>query len=374
MALSYEKIHPTISQNSITMGKTREILLGGVPIGGGRPPVIQSMCNTRTDDAAATLAQIHALADAGCQVVRVAFPNAASADGLRVLCRESPLPVVADIHIDGRLALLALECGAHGLRVNPGNIRDATLVREIAAAAAAAGCCVRVGVNMGSLSPEAEAVHGRTAKAMVASALEYLKIFEAAGCRHLKVSLKASDLRQTCDACRQFAAASDWPQHIGVTEAGTPDLGVLKSAIGIGALLLEGIGDTLRVSLTADPVEEVKAARRILAALGMLPGRPQIVSCPTCGRTRIDLIPLVRRVEAEIDRILASGKRIALQKIAVMGCEVNGPGEAADADLGIAGGNGRGLLFRLGQKVRVFPEEQLFDVLMSELQPFIHDN
>ena len=356
------------------MQKTREILLGGVPIGGGRPPVIQSMCNTRTEDAAATLAQIHALADAGCQIVRVAFPNAASADGLRVVCRESPLPVVADIHYDGRLALLALSCGAHGLRVNPGNIRDTVLVREIAVAAARADRCVRVGVNMGSLSPTAETAHGRPAKAMVASALEYLKIFEGAGCRHLKVSLKASDLRQTCEACRLFADASDWPQHIGVTEAGTPPLGVLKSAIGIGALLLEGIGDTLRVSLTADPVEEVRAARQILAALGLLPGRPQIVSCPTCGRTRIDLIPLTQRVEAEIDRILASGKRIALNKIAVMGCEVNGPGEAADADIGIAGGSGLGLLFRHGQRVRTFPEAQLFDVLMAEITPFITNN
>ena len=353
------------------MRDTRTIEIGGLPIGGGRLPVVQSMCNTRTGDAAATLAQIEELHAAGCQLVRVAFPNAEAADGLRVICRESPVPVVADIHIDGRLALLAMECGAHGIRVNPGNIRDRGLTARIAAAAAASQRCVRIGVNMGSLSPEAEARHGRCAAAMTESALEYLAIFEAAGCRNLKVSLKASDLRQTIEACRHFAEVSDWPQHIGVTEAGTPELGVLKSAVGIGTLLLDGIGDTLRISLTASPVEEVKAAGRLLAALGMMPGRPQLIACPTCGRTRIDLIGLAKRVEAAIDEIVAGGRRFTIGKIAVMGCEVNGPGEAADADVGVAGGNGRGLLFSHGRKLRVVPEDQLFEALMDELRPFI---
>jgi len=353
------------------MRDTRTIMIGGVAIGGGRLPVIQSMCNTRTGDASATLAQIAELHAAGCQVIRVAFPNVDAADGLRAVCRESPIPVVADIHIDGRLALLAMECGAHGIRVNPGNIRERALIARIAEAAAASQCCVRVGVNMGSLSPEAEARHGRTAEAMTESALEYLAIFEEAGCRNLKVSLKASDLRQTISACRHFAEASDWPQHIGVTEAGTPELGVLKSAVGIGTLLLDGIGDTLRISLTASPVEEVKAAKRLLAAMGMAPGRPQLIACPTCGRTRIDLIGLAKRVEEAVDQIVDSGKRFTIGKIAVMGCEVNGPGEAADADIGIAGGNGRGLLFCHGKKLRVVPEDELFEALMAELQPYI---
>ena len=346
---------------------SRRIQLGTVAIGGGAPVVIQSMCNTRTTDAPATLAQIARLAEMGCQVIRVALPAPAAVEGLREICAASPLPVVADIHFDARLALAALEAGAAGIRINPGNIRDAEGVAAVAREAARLGRCVRIGVNMGSLSPTAEARHGRTAEAMVESALEYLKVFEAAGCASLKVSLKSSDLAMTVAACRRFARLSDWPQHIGVTEAGTPAAGVVKSAIGIGALLLDGIGDTIRVSLTAPPEAEITAALRILDALGLRPGRPQIISCPTCGRTRFGLIPLAEAVEAEVNRILASGKHIALKKIAVMGCEVNGPGEAADADVGVAGGNGRGVLFKRGVRVASFPEAELLPRLVAEI-------
>ena len=351
---------------------TRQIHLGSVPIGGGAPLVIQSMCNTKTDDAAATLAQIRRLAELGCQVIRVALPSVTAVPSLEQICRESPLPVVADIHFDERLALAALAAGAHGIRVNPGNLRNAAAIREVARRAAELDRCVRVGVNMGSLSPAAREKYGLTAEAMVQSALEYLEIFEEAGCRNLKVSLKSSDLRISIEAARRFHALSDWPLHLGITEAGTPMAGTIKSAIGLGALLLEGIGDTIRVSLTAPPEAEITAAHRIMDALGLRPGRPQLVSCPTCGRTRINLIPIAEAVETEIDRLMAAGKTIALRKIAVMGCEVNGPGEASDADLGLAGGNGSGVIFKLGKPVRRCPESELLPALLEEIRAAAH--
>ena len=347
---------------------SRQIHLGSVIIGGGAPVVIQSMCNTKTGDAEVTLAQIRRLATLGCQVIRVALPSQTSVPALTQICAESPLPVVADIHFDARLALEALSAGAHGIRVNPGNIPDLPKVREVAAAAARLDRCVRVGVNMGSLSPAAREKYGLTAEAMVASALEYLKIFEDAGCRNLKVSLKSSDLRISIEAARRFHGESDWPLHLGITEAGTPTAGTIKSAIGLGVLLLEGIGDTIRVSLTAPPEAEITAAHRILDALGLRPGRPQLVSCPTCGRTRIDLIPIAEAVETEIDRLMAAGKSIALKKIAVMGCEVNGPGEAADADLGLAGGNGTGVIFKFGKPILRCPENELLPALIAEIR------
>ncbi|MBR6471892.1 MAG: flavodoxin-dependent (E)-4-hydroxy-3-methylbut-2-enyl-diphosphate synthase [Victivallales bacterium] len=346
---------------------TRQIHLGSVAIGGDAPIVIQSMCNTKTTDAEGTLAQIRQLADLGCQVIRVALPAFSAMSSLERICAESPLPVVADIHFDARLALEALSAGAHGIRVNPGNLRDTTAIRQLAQEAARLSRCVRIGVNMGSLSPSAQKRYGMSAEAMVQSALEYLKIFEDAGCQNLKVSLKSSDLRISIEAARRFHAISDWPLHLGITEAGTPMAGTIKSAIGLGVLLLEGIGDTIRVSLTAPPKAEITAAHRILEALGLLPGRPQLVSCPTCGRTRIDLIPIAEAVEAEIDRLMSAGKTIALRKIAVMGCEVNGPGEAADADLGIAGGNGTGTVFKFGKPVQHCPENELLPVLLAEI-------
>ncbi len=348
--------------------QTRKILVGGVPIGGDAPIVVQSMCNTLAEDAEATLGQIRRLAAVGCQLIRVALPRPNAVAPFARICRESLLPVIADIHFDHKLALAALEKGAAGIRVNPGNITDAEGVKEIARLAASTGQAVRVGVNLGSLSPKAREKYGATSEAMVESAREFLGVFEDAGCQNLKVSLKASDLALTIDACRKFRQVSQWPLHLGITEAGTPSAGIIKSAIGIGALLLEGIGDTIRVSLTAPPEAEIPAAFRILDALGLRPGRPQLIACPTCGRTHIELIPLAERVEAEINRLLAEGYTIPLKKIAVMGCEVNGPGEAADADIGIAGGWGRGVLFKKGEPIRRMPENELFQALAEEIQ------
>ncbi|MGN0867432.1 MAG: flavodoxin-dependent (E)-4-hydroxy-3-methylbut-2-enyl-diphosphate synthase [Oligosphaeraceae bacterium] len=347
---------------------TRQIHVGSLPIGGDAPIAVQSMCCTPAEDAEATLAQVARLARAGCQLVRVAYPSPSCRPALERICRESPLPVVADIHFDGRLALSAMEAGVQGIRLNPGNLARREILREVAREAAACGCAVRVGVNMGSLSPRAREKHGPTAQAMVESAREFLGGFEDAGCVNLKVSLKASDIPLTLEACRRFRPLSPWPLHLGLTEAGTPASGIVKSSIALGALLLEGIGDTIRVSLTAQPEEEVAAAFRILDALGLRPGRPQLVSCPTCGRTRIALIPLAEKVEAEIQSLLARGYRLPFRKIAVMGCEVNGPGEAADADLGIAGGAGRGVLFRQGRILKVLPEAELFPALQEELR------
>jgi (E)-4-hydroxy-3-methylbut-2-enyl-diphosphate synthase len=347
---------------------TRKIHVGSVAIGGDAPVVVQSMCNTPTGDVEATLAQIRRLADAGCQLVRVALPSVRELPALEELSRTSPLPVVADIHFDGRLAMKALEAGVQGIRVNPGNIPDGDALREAARIAAESGQAVRVGVNLGSLSPRAKEKYGATAQAMVESAREYLELFENAGCQNLKVSLKASGIPLTLQACRLFRTLSPWPLHLGLTEAGTPAQGILKSAITLGCLLLEGIGDTIRVSLTAPPEEEITAAFRILDALGMRPGRPQLVACPTCGRTRIGLIPLATRVEAAINRLLAKGYTLPFKKVAVMGCPVNGPGEAADADLGIAGGVGKGVLFRKGQIQETLPENQLLPALLRELE------
>lgn len=349
---------------------TRKIQVGKVTVGGGAPVVVQSMCNTPANDSGAALEQIERLRALGCQLIRCALPNPAAVSAFREICAKSPLPVIADIHFDCRLAMAAVDCGAAGIRVNPGNIHNPDGIREVARAAAAEDVAVRVGVNMGSLSPRVQARLGRTAAAMVESACEFLRPFEDAGCRNLKVSLKSSDLRIMLEACRCFHQLSDWPQHIGLTEAGTAAAGIVKSSIAIGSLLLEGIGDTIRVSLTAEPEEEIRAACRILEALNLRPGRPQLISCPTCGRTRIDLIRLARNVEETVDRMLAQGKRITLHRIAVMGCEVNGPGEAGDADLGIAGGNGRGVIFRQGKIVATCPEAELLPRFVSELERF----
>ena len=340
----------------------------GVAIGGGNPPVIQSMCNTDTGDAEASLAQIRSVQEAGCQIIRLAIPRAEVLPAFAEICRQSPLPVVADIHFDWRLALGALEAGADGIRVNPGNIRDLYGVRTVARRAAELGKVVRIGVNLGSLEPDCERRFGRTAEALVGSADRCVELFQGEGCQKLKVSLKASDLRLTLEANRLFASRSDLPLHIGLTEAGLPETGFLKSAIAIGALLSEGIGDTFRVSLTAPPEEEIVAARKILDALGYNLERPQIIACPTCGRTAIDLVTIAQAVQAEIDDLLRQGKKIPFRKIAVMGCEVNGPGEARDADIGLAGGKGRGLVFRHGEPVRAFPEAELLPAFLQMIR------
>lgn len=349
------------------MRKTRQIAVGNVLIGGGAPVVIQSMTNRPAADAEGTLAQIEALYRAGCQLIRVAVPNQSSLPAIAEICRRSPLPVIGDIHFDYRLALGAMASGCKGIRVNPGNL-GLEPMREVAREAKNRGCAVRIGVNGGSLSAEARAKYGTGAEALVNSALQFAEIFEAEGCTNLKVSLKSSSVRTSVDACRLFASQSELPLHLGVTEAGPVSTGIIKSAIGIGSLLLDGIGETIRVSLTADPVEEIRAARRILSACGLYDDFPEIVSCPTCGRTRIALLPLVEAAEKAIEQLKQEGYRINLRKVAIMGCEVNGPGEAKDADVGIAGGNGWGILFKHGEKVCTVPENELLNTLMDEVK------
>ena len=350
------------------MRTTRQIMVGRVAVGGGAPVSIQSMTNTPTGDAAATLEQIHRLARLGCEIIRVALPSPAEIAAFTRICAESPLPVVADIHFDHRLAMAAVAAGAAGIRINPGNMKDEGKVRLVARTAAAAGCAVRIGVNGGSLAPAVRERLGHGPDALVESALQYARWFEEEGCRAMKVSLKSSDVRVTVAACREFAARSELPLHLGVTEAGPMSCGLIKSAMGIGTLLLDGIGETIRVSLTAPPEEEIIAAKRILEAAGLRSAAPEIISCPTCGRTGIGLFQLVAAVEAAIADLQAQGLEVGLRKIAVMGCEVNGPGEARDADVGVAGGKGRGILFRHGEKVRSLPEDELLPALLAEIR------
>lgn len=350
------------------MRKTRQIKVGDVLIGGGTPVSIQSMTNTDTGDTEATLAQIQELASAGCQIIRCTVPARNVLASFEKICEKSPIPVIADIHFDHTLAIAAMERGAACVRVNPGNLRSEEAAREVARAAAKWGKAVRIGVNGGSLAKDIAEKMGKTADALVASAQYYVRIFEEEGCRNLKVSLKASNVPITVNACRKFAAESDIPLHIGITEAGPISCGIIKSAVGIGSMLLEGIGETMRVSLTAPPVEEVKAAIKILEAVGLRHAEPELVSCPTCGRTRVGLMQLVSQVEKEIERIKSEGKHITLKKVAVMGCIVNGPGEASDADVGVAGSNHGGILFKHGVKVATLSEEELLPALVKELE------
>ncbi|WP_176015053.1 flavodoxin-dependent (E)-4-hydroxy-3-methylbut-2-enyl-diphosphate synthase [Victivallis sp. Marseille-Q1083] len=358
--------------------KTRQLWLGRIPVGGGAPVSVQSMTNTDTGDAAATLAQIARLAQAGCDIVRVAVPDAAAARSLAEICDASPLPVIADIHFDYRLALLAIEHRVAGVRLNPGNIGEAEKVRLVAEKAGEAGIPIRVGANSGSLSEAVRreliehGVNGEelVAETLVASALRECRQLEQYGFRAIKVSLKASSVPVTVAACRKFADRTDYPLHIGVTEAGTPGRGIIKSAVGIGALLLDGIGDTLRVSLTADPVEEIAPALRILECCNLRRSCPDVISCPTCGRTAIDLIGLVTRVETLLDNWRAAGRQLTLRKLAVMGCVVNGPGEAREAELGIAGGKGKLAIFRSGELLGTYSEETGWNVFQEELSKF----
>ncbi|QSH42157.1 flavodoxin-dependent (E)-4-hydroxy-3-methylbut-2-enyl-diphosphate synthase [Lentisphaerota bacterium ZTH] len=358
---------------------SRQIKLNNTAVGGGAPVTVQSMTNTDTRDAAVTLRQIRELAACGCDIIRCAVPDGEAVDSMQAICSESPIPVIADIHFDYRLALGAIKSGAHGVRLNPGNIGGPDRVRQVAEAAGEAGIPIRVGANAGSVSKklledlrsEGLNSHDSIVKALVHSALEQCGMLENFGFKDIKVALKASEVTATVEACRKFAAETDYPLHLGVTEAGTPARGVVKSAVGIGALLLDGIGDTIRVSLTADPVEEVLCGIRILEACGLREARPEIVSCPTCGRTEIELIRLAERVEKLVNELKASGKKINLRKIAVMGCVVNGPGEARDADLGIAGASGdKVAIFKNGKTIGVFPQEVGFERLRAEILSF----
>jgi (E)-4-hydroxy-3-methylbut-2-enyl-diphosphate synthase len=330
-------------------------------IGGGSPIVVQSMTNTDTRDVAATLAQIERLALAGCEIVRLAVPDEEAARALEPIRERSPLPLIADIHFDHRLALMALDRGVDGLRINPGNIGGEEPVRKVAEAAGRKGVPIRVGVNSGSVHPEILQKFGRPSpEAMVESALAEIALLERLGFNQIKVSLKSSRVLDTVAAYRIMADRSDVPLHLGVTEAGTLISGSVKSALGIGLLLAEGIGDTLRVSLTRDPEDEIRVAYEILRALDIRHRGPEIIACPTCGRCEIDLFSLVEQVERGLSRIT---KPI---RVAVMGCVVNGPGEAREADLGVAGGRGQGILFKNGQVLKKVPESELAEALLKE--------
>ena len=342
---------------------TREIIVGGVKIGGGAPVVIQSMLNTKTTDVAGSLAQINQLKDAGCQIVRLAVPNMEGARGFAEICKESPLPLVADIHFDYKLAIAAAEGGASKIRINPGNIGGEDRVQAVVDVCKDKHIPIRIGVNGGSLDKRLLEKYGHpTAEALVESAFEHLELLEKYGFYDTCVSMKSSTVPTMVAAARLFRSKCDYPIHIGVTETGPVRQGLIKSAMGIGALLLDGIGDTIRVSLTDDPVEEVYAAKDILKAAGLRKEGVNIISCPTCGRTRIDLIGLVNQVDAALKDC---EKPIT---VAVMGCVVNGPGEAREADIGIAGGDGWGTIFEKGEQVEKLPYEELLPALLKRIE------
>ena len=342
---------------------TRQIVVGGIPIGGGAPVVIQSMLNTKTTDVEGSLGQLRALAAAGCQIARLAVPNMEAARGFAEICKESPLPLVADIHFDYKLAIAAAEGGASKIRINPGNIGGEDRVQAVVDACKEKKIPIRIGVNGGSLDKRLLEKYGHpTAEALVESAFQHLELLEKQGFYDTCVSMKSSRVPTMVEAARLFRARCDYPLHIGVTETGPVRQGLIKSAMGIGALLLDGIGDTIRVSLTDDPVEEVYAAKDILKAAGLRKEGVNIISCPTCGRTRIDLIGLVNQVDQALKEC---EKPIT---VAVMGCVVNGPGEAREADIGIAGGDGWGMIFEKGEQVERLPYDELLPALLSRIE------
>ena len=341
---------------------TRQILVGGVPIGGGAPVVIQSMLNTKTTDVEGSLAQIRALKTAGCQIARLSVQNMEAARGFADICKESELPLVADIHFDYKLAIAAAEGGASKIRINPGNIGGEDRVKAVVDICRDKHIPIRIGVNGGSLDKRLLEKYGHpTAQALVESAFEHLELLEKQGFYDTCVSMKSSTVPTMVEAARLFRSQCDYPIHIGVTETGPVKMGMIKSAMGIGALLLDGIGDTIRVSLTDDPVQEVYAARDILKAAGLRKDGVNIISCPTCGRTQIDLIGLVNRVDEALKDCV---KPIT---VAVMGCIVNGPGEAREADIGIAGGDGFGMIFEKGVQVEKLPYEELLPALLERI-------
>ena len=342
---------------------TKQITVGGVALGGGAPVTIQSMCNTKTEDAAATAAQIRALEDAGCEIVRVTVPTMEAARAISAIKERISIPLVADIHFDHRLAVEAAVRGADKIRINPGNIGGEENVKAVVDACRARRVPIRIGVNGGSLEKALLAKYGRvTPEALVESAMGHIRLLEKFDFTDICVSVKSSDVPLNMAAYRLLHERVDYPLHLGVTEAGTPSMGLIKSAIGIGGLLCEGIGDTVRVSLTADPVEEVYAARRILQACGIRRSGVNLVSCPTCGRTGYNMIPIAEELEK---RLAGCSKKIT---VAVMGCVVNGPGEASAADIGIAGGEGEGLIFRKGKVLYKVPQEKLVDALLKEIE------
>ncbi len=342
--------------------RTRAVFVGGVQVGGGAPVSVQSMTKSDTRDTVSTVEQINALAESGCEIIRAAVPDAEAAAALPEILKGIGIPLVADIHFDHRLALEAIKAGVHGLRINPGNIGGRNKVEEVVRAAQGNGIPIRIGVNAGSLEKELLVKYGGvTPAAMVESAMRHVNILEDLNFTDIKLSLKASNVPLMLEAYRLMSEKADYPLHVGVTESGTLRYGTVKSAVGIGILLSEGIGDTIRVSLTGHPVHEVRAGYDILRALGLRSRGVELISCPTCGRTEIDLIKIAGEVEnklQQVDRPL---------KIAVMGCVVNGPGEAREADVGIAGGKGFGLIFRKGEILRKVPEDSLVEELLKEI-------
>ncbi|ACL69533.1 flavodoxin-dependent (E)-4-hydroxy-3-methylbut-2-enyl-diphosphate synthase [Halothermothrix orenii] len=342
--------------------KSRKIYYGNIPVGGDSPITVQSMTNTKTADVNATVKQIKRLEKAGCEIIRVAVPDMESARKLSLIKKRISIPLIADIHFDYRLALEAIHQGVDGIRINPGNIGSEEKVVKVIEAAKTAGIPLRIGVNSGSIEKSLiEKYGGPTAEAMVESALKHVYILEKHSFYDIIISLKSTDIWTTVESYHLMAKKVDYPFHIGITEAGTPWSGTIKSSIGIGALLLEGLGDTLRVSLTGDPVEEVRVGWQILKLLNLRKSGPVVISCPTCGRTEIDLIKLAEEVEKKVS---------SLKKpltIAVMGCAVNGPGEAKDADIGIAGGKGEGIIFKKGKLIKKVKEDELLDCLLEEI-------
>jgi (E)-4-hydroxy-3-methylbut-2-enyl-diphosphate synthase len=345
--------------------KTRRIMVGQVPVGDMAPVSVQSMTNTPTQDVAATVSQILRLQKSGCEIIRVAVPDAEAARAISAIKARISIPLIADIHFDYRLAIAAARAGADALRINPGNIGSSKKIRDVVECAKDFGLSIRIGVNSGSLEKDIlKKYNGVTAAAMVESALRNIELVESLDFHQIKVSLKASDVARTVEAYRLLSGKIDLPLHVGVTEAGTLYSGIVKSALGIGTLLAEGIGDTIRVSLTRDPVEEVRVGYEILRALGIRQRGPEIISCPTCGRCSIELFNIVEQVETALQSTAAP------IKIAIMGCVVNGPGEAREADIGIAGADGTGILFRKGKVVKKFPQEKLVEVLMAEVAQY----
>ena len=340
---------------------TKKLMVGSVPVGGGAPVTIQSMCNTKTDQVDATVAQIHALEAAGCEIIRIAVPDEAAAMAVDRIKEQITIPLIADIHFNYKLAIMCAERGIDALRINPGNIGGEERVKAVAEACRRKRIPIRIGVNGGSLEKSLRAKYGGvTAEALVESAMGHVKLLNRYDFDDICISVKCSDVPLTMRAYTLLSQQTDYPLHLGVTEAGTPAMGMIKSAMGIGGLLCMGIGDTMRVTLTADPVEEVYAAQRILRAAGLRRDGVNLIACPTCGRTRIDLIPMAEEVER---RLAGCKKNIT---VAVMGCAVNGPGEASAADVGIAGGEG--LIFRKGEILYKVPQEQLVDALMKEIE------
>ena len=345
---------------------TRQLEVGKVKVGGGAPIAVQSMTNTKTSDSVSTLEQINRLAEAGCDIVRCAVPDMAAAEGLKTIVKESPIPVIADIHFDYKLALAAIEAGVDGLRLNPGNIGGNDRVAAVVEAAKKRNIPIRIGVNAGSLPKDLLEKYGHpTPEALVEAAWRHIRILEEMDYKNIKISLKAHDVPLTLAAYRLMASQCDYPLHVGITEAGTVNSGIIKSAVGIGTLLAEGIGDTIRVSLTGDPVREVKVGFEILKSLGLREYGPTLISCPTCGRTQINLEKLALEVERRLAEITEP------ITVAVMGCVVNGPGEAREADVGIAGGINEGLIFRKGEIIKKVPEEQLLSAFQEELDKLL---